>query len=179
MLWFLTLSLLAAWSVSCFRNFHPKWYKHIKYDLQHYQLIQWLSLIYIFFIQQYPDYYAIIKEPIDLKIIAQKIQVCFYTFYDKSAILFINFINWLYFNKILSTKCPWDIFAFSWVTTGVSVPWLKTLICWSRMPKPTMNLGHKCSRSVSVCEHKTRCPTLAVFEIHIMAISCVPGCKHH
>lgn len=27
------------------------------------------------FFQQYPDYYAIIKEPIDLKIIAQKIQV--------------------------------------------------------------------------------------------------------
>lgn len=27
-------------------------------------------------IQQYPDYYAIIKEPIDFRTIAQRIQVC-------------------------------------------------------------------------------------------------------
>lgn len=28
------------------------------------------------YMQQYPDYYAIIKEPIDLRTIAQRIQVC-------------------------------------------------------------------------------------------------------
>lgn len=34
------------------------------------------SNVYITFVfQQYPDYYAIIKEPIDLKTIAQRIQV--------------------------------------------------------------------------------------------------------
>lgn len=31
--------------------------------------------------QQYPDYYAIIKEPIDLKIVAHRIQVSYY-YYD-------------------------------------------------------------------------------------------------
>lgn len=30
---------------------------------------------WVFVFQQYPDYYAIIKEPIDLKTIAQRIQV--------------------------------------------------------------------------------------------------------
>lgn len=29
------------------------------------------------YMQQYPDYYAIIKEPVDLRTIAQRIQVCF------------------------------------------------------------------------------------------------------
>lgn len=32
-----------------------------------------ISIVLVF--QQYPDYYAIIKEPIDLKTIAQRIQV--------------------------------------------------------------------------------------------------------
>jgi hypothetical protein len=40
-------------------------------------LTGYFSLLNIpaFVFQQYPDYYAIIKEPIDLKTIAQRIQV--------------------------------------------------------------------------------------------------------
>ena len=42
-------------------------------------LVGYFSFIqpaWVFVFQQYPDYYAIIKEPIDLKTIAQRIQVC-------------------------------------------------------------------------------------------------------
>lgn len=45
----------------------------IIYYINDITLIWRLSILF----QQYPDYYAIIKEPIDLKIIAQRIQVWF------------------------------------------------------------------------------------------------------
>lgn len=82
MLWCLTLSQLAVWSASCSRSFPPKWYEHLQcdsdiiYDVNDFVLI---CISLYLFIKQYPDYYAIIKEPIDLKIITQKIQVCYFT----------------------------------------------------------------------------------------------------
>lgn len=79
--------------------------------------------------------------------------------------------------NILLINCRIKVFAVSWANTGVSVPWLKTSMCLSRMPKRTMSRGHRCLRWV--------CPW--VYDaVHSLNLTCIPmtnsyfpGCKHH
>lgn len=96
-------------------------------------------------VQQYPDYYAIIKEPIDLKIIAQKIQVCLFSS-QYHSIFFILVIK-------LSDKCRLS----SWATTAALAPWLKTWSCWLKMPRLTTSPAHRCSRWVPLWDYCARC----------------------
>ena len=120
----------------------------------------------LFVTQQYPDYYAIIKDPIDLRIIAQKIQVSVYTFS-------IDLGSRLWSDKS-SIHCIYMSF-FRWVTTGVSVPWRKTLICSPKMPRITTNQDHKFSRylvNLSIC-------LFLYLSVPCIKLSCSQGRKHH
>jgi len=49
----------------------------VSFEDMHKHIILLMKYLNILF-QQYPDYYAIIKEPIDLKIVAHRIQVSYY-----------------------------------------------------------------------------------------------------
>lgn len=141
----------SAWHKVCFlyisfsyMDLNESW---LIFSCWHLFVIVFRFLVTLFCLfQHYPDYYAIIKEPIDLRAIAQRIQVT--TSLPYSLMLYIKTYNKIYFKtkktsfitcQLHHLHCTNLMNVHRLDTIKLLMQWPRMLTWWPKMPKHTMN----------------------------------------